>query len=72
MRILAEQGMTVRIVGHGEQEVRRVICGRCSGILEYGKSDVLSEPRYDITGDYDGERRWIAYPQCKSQVELAD
>lgn len=64
--------MTVRIVGHGEQDVRRVTCGRCSGVLEYSKNDVLSEPRYDSAGDYDGERRWIECPQCTSQVDLAD
>jgi len=64
--------MTVRIVGHGEQDVRRVTCGRCSGVLEYGKNDVMSEPKYDTAGDYAGERRWIDCPQCTSQVKVAN
>lgn len=37
--------MAVRIVGHGEQEVRRVTCDRCNAVLEFAKSDVQTEPQ---------------------------
>jgi hypothetical protein len=63
--------MAVRIVGHGEQDVRRVTCERCHAVLEFAKSDVLVEPQYDDAGEYAGERRWIDCPKCNSQVEIA-
>ena len=63
--------MAVRIIGHGEQDVRRATCGRCGAVLEFAKSDVLTEPRYDA-GEYAGERKWINCPKCNSAVESAD
>ena len=64
--------MAVRIVGHGEQDVRRVTCGRCNAVLEFAKGDVLTEPQYDDADEYAGERRWIDCPKCNSQVELTE
>ena len=64
--------MAVRIVGHGEQDVRRTTCGRCDAVLEFAKSDVLTEPRYNDAGEYASERQWIDCPKCNSQVDLTN
>ncbi len=63
--------MAVKIVGHGQQEVRQVTCGQCGAVLEYGQSDVQSEPQYGDEGEYVCERRWIDCPGCSSPVTLA-
>jgi hypothetical protein len=55
--------MTVKIIGRGEQDVRRVTCDRCGS-----GNDVRSEPEYNIDGDYAGERRWIDCPRCGNEV----
>ncbi|BBO33383.1 hypothetical protein PLANPX_2995 [Lacipirellula parvula] len=60
--------MTVKIIGRGEREVRRVTCDRCGSVLEFSGADVQSEPQYNGDGEYAGERRWIDCPQCSSQV----
>jgi hypothetical protein len=64
--------MSVRIVGHGEQDVRRVTCERCQAVLEFAKGDVRNEPQYDAADEYAGERRWIDCPKCNSQVPVTD
>jgi DNA-directed RNA polymerase subunit RPC12/RpoP len=60
--------MTVKIISHGEQEVRRLVCERCGSVLEFARTDVQSEPQYNEDDDYAGERRWIDCPKCNSQA----
>ena len=60
--------MTVKVIHHGEQELRRLVCDRCGAVLEFARADVQSEPQYNDNGEYAGERRWIDCPQCCSQA----
>ena len=59
----------VRVVGKDKKYVKEASCSKCSSILEYTESEVLSTKVYDYAGDCD-ILYYIYCPSCGNKVAV--